>query len=180
VEAVAVRARQVGNAATRLGELDAALAEWRGPPIPEVASEEFALADLQRLLELRLDLMEQRVDALLDLGRHADAALDLQGLIVDHPLREHFYVQLMTALYRSGRQAEALRVYANARTTLVEELGLDPSPELQAMDRPCNPLPSTPTLSQATPGGRHSRLTLTGRWWELAGRRPRIRDRWMC
>jgi DNA-binding SARP family transcriptional activator len=104
VEAVAIRARQVGDAATRLRELEAALAEWRGPPIPEVASEEFAQADLQRLLELRLALMEQRVDALLDLGRHADAAPDLQGLIVDHPLRERFYVQLMTALYRSGRR----------------------------------------------------------------------------
>jgi predicted ATPase/DNA-binding SARP family transcriptional activator len=135
VEAVAIRARQVGDAATRLRELEAALAEWRGPPIPEVASEEFAQADLQRLLELRLALMEQRVDALLDLGRHADPAPDLQGLIVDHPLRERFYVQLMTALYRSGRQAEALRVYGNARNTLVEELGLDPSPELQTMEQ---------------------------------------------
>ena len=135
VEAVAIRARQVGDAATRLAELEAALAEWRGPPIPEVASEEFAQADLQRLLELRLALMEQRVDTLLDLGRHADAVLDLQGLIVDHPLRERFYVQLMTALYRSGRQAEALQVYGDARSTLVEELGLDPSPELQAMEQ---------------------------------------------
>jgi predicted ATPase/DNA-binding SARP family transcriptional activator len=135
VETVAGRARHVGDAATRLGELEAALAEWRGPPIPEVASEEFAQADLHRLLELRLALMEQRVDALLDLGRHADAALDLQGLIVDHPLRERLYVQLMTALYRSGRQAEALQVYADARNTLVEELGLDPGPELQAMEQ---------------------------------------------
>ena len=121
VAAVAIRARQVGDAETRLAELDAALAEWRGPPIPEVAGGEFAQADLQRLLELRLALMEQRVDALLDLGRHADAVLDLQALIVDHPLRERFYVQLMIALYRSGRQAEALQVYGSARSTLVED-----------------------------------------------------------
>lgn len=107
VEAVAIRARQAGDAATRLEELEAALAEWRGSPIPEVASEEFAQADLQRLLELRLALMEQRVDTLLDLGRHADAVLDLQ---------------LMTALYRAGRQAEALQVYGSARSILVEEL----------------------------------------------------------
>jgi DNA-binding SARP family transcriptional activator len=135
VEAVAIRARQVGDAASRLGELEAALAEWRGPPIPEVAGEEFAQADLQRLLELRLALMEQRVDALLDLGRHADAALDLQGLIVDHPLRERFYVQLMTALYRSGRQAEALQVYGNARSTLVPVPPLSlPHPDASAVE----------------------------------------------
>jgi predicted ATPase/DNA-binding SARP family transcriptional activator len=135
VESVAAGWSRVADVATRLEQLEAALAEWRGPPIPEVAGEEFAQADLQRLDELRLALMEQRIDALLELGRHADAAVDLQGLTVDHPLRERFYVQLMTALYRSGRQAEALHVYGRARNTLVEELGLDPSPELQAMEQ---------------------------------------------
>ncbi len=119
----------------RLEQLEAALAAWRGSPIPEVAAEPFAQADLQRLNELRLAASELRMDALLALGRNAQAAAELQHLVVVHPLRERFHAQLMTALYRSGRQAEALGVYERARTLLVEELGLDPGPELRSLEQ---------------------------------------------
>ena len=121
--------------ARRLEQLDAALSQWRGPPVPEVANDEFAQPDVHRFTELRLAALEQRADALLGLGRNVDAAVDLQGLVLQHPLRERFYALLMTALYRSGRQAEALAVYDRARTILREELGLDPGPELQATEQ---------------------------------------------
>ncbi len=119
----------------RLQRLDGALASWRGPPIPEVAGEEFAQAHLQRFNELRMTALELRIDALLALGRHVETVAELQHLVVLHPLRERFHAQLMTALYRSGRQAEALAVYDRARTVLVEELGLDPGPELTAVEQ---------------------------------------------
>src|SRR4051794_15617931 len=133
-EAVSAAGRET-DPTRRLITLDAALAAWRGSPIPEIADEEFVQADLQRLQELRLMALERRVEALLDLGRHAEAATELQHLVVVHPLRERFHAQLMTALYRSGRQAEALAAYGRVRRRLAEELGLDPGPELQALEQ---------------------------------------------
>ena len=135
--------------ASRLRIVEAALAAWRGSPLPEVADEEFAQADLQRLHELRLTALEQRVDALLDLGRHAEAVAELHHLVAVHPLRERFHAQLMTALYRSGRQAEALAVYERARRALAEELGLDPGPELRALAQAV--LEQSPELSPPVP-----------------------------
>jgi predicted ATPase/DNA-binding SARP family transcriptional activator len=132
LESAVVGTSGIGDPAERLATLEAALQLWRGSPIPEVANEDFAQADLHRLNELRLAALELRLDASLELGRHREAVAELSQLVVVHPLRERFYVQLMTALYRSGRQAEALSIYDRARTTLVEELGLDPGPELQA------------------------------------------------
>jgi predicted ATPase/DNA-binding SARP family transcriptional activator len=134
-EAAVAAASQVADPVGRLDRLEKALAAWRGSPLPEVADEEFAQADLQRLHEVRLTALEHRVDALLELGRDADAVIELQHLVVAHPLRERLHAQLMTALYRSGRQAEALTVYERARRRLAEELGLDPGPELRALEQ---------------------------------------------
>jgi predicted ATPase/DNA-binding SARP family transcriptional activator len=145
LEAAVTAAAQTADPMSRLRTLETALAGWRGSPLPEVADEEFAQADLQRLHEVRLTALEQRVDALLDLGRHAEAVAELHHLVAVHPLRERFHAQLMTALYRSGRQAEALAVYERARRRLAEELGLDPGPELRALEQAV--LEQSPDLS---------------------------------
>jgi len=116
-----------------LAVLDEALALWRGPALVEVADTEWARPSAVRLEELRLRASESRIDALLALGRHALAVSEVSALASDHPLRERFTAQLMTALYRCGRQADALRAYERARRVLVEDAGLDPSPELAAL-----------------------------------------------
>jgi DNA-binding SARP family transcriptional activator len=114
-------------------ELDAALDEWRGPALADVADEDWARAATVHWGELRLTALEARFDALLALGRHSEAAGELERATDEHPLREGFARQLMIALYRSGRQADALRAYSRIRTVLAEELGLDPTPELAAL-----------------------------------------------
>jgi DNA-binding SARP family transcriptional activator len=119
--------------AAALEALDLALGEWRGPCLADVADEEWARAAIVRWDELRLAATELRYDALLSLGRAAEAASGLERLTDEHPLREGFVRRLMLALYRSGRQADALRAFSRTRTVLAEELGLDPTPELQAL-----------------------------------------------
>jgi DNA-binding SARP family transcriptional activator len=113
--------------------LQHALALWRGPPLAEFAFDDFAQAEIRRLEELRLVALESRIDADLDLGRHGDVVGELEALVAQHPLRETFRRQLMLALYRSGRQAEALDVYQDARSRFVEELGIEPGPELHRL-----------------------------------------------
>lgn len=113
--------------------LQDALALWRGPPLAEFAFDDFAQAEIRRLEELRLVALESRIDADLDLGRHGDVVGELEALVAQHPLRETFRRQLMLALYRSGRQVEALDVYQDARHRFVEELGVEPGPELGRM-----------------------------------------------
>jgi YVTN family beta-propeller protein len=115
--------------------LDEALALWRGEPLVDVRYDEFAQPEAARLDELHLSLREQRIDAELALGRHLDAVPELERLVAEHPLREHARAQLMTALYRSGRQAEALEVYREGRRLLVDELGLEPGDELREVER---------------------------------------------
>ena len=88
-----------------------------------------------RLEELRLATLEDRIDADLGLGRHATLVGELESLVQQHPARERLRAQLMLALYRSGRQAEALEEYRSARKTLVDELGIEPSPALQALEK---------------------------------------------
>ena len=121
-----------GRAAAVLGE---ALALWRGAPLADVSDEPFAQAEIARLEELRAAVLEDRVEADLALGRHGDVVGELEALASAHPLRERLYQQLMIALYRCGRQAEALAVYHSARTTLVEELGIEPGPGLKRVER---------------------------------------------
>jgi DNA-binding SARP family transcriptional activator len=112
-----------------------ALALWRGQPLADFRYEPFAQAAIARLEELRLAALEQRAEAELALGRHADVVAELDGLVRLHPLRERLRGQLMRALYRSGRQAEALDIYHAGRRVLVDELGLEPGERLKQLQR---------------------------------------------
>ena len=112
-----------------------ALALWRGPPLADLAYESFTQPAIRRIEELRLAALERRIDADLALGRHAEVVPELEGMIHAEPLRERFRGQLILALYRSGRQAEALDAYREARRALVEGVGLEPSPALQELER---------------------------------------------
>ena len=115
--------------------LDEALDLWRGPPLADTAYESFAQGEIARLEELRLVALEARADAELALGRHEELAATLRALIGEHPLRERLRGQLMIALYRSGRQAEALEVFQQARRVLVDELGIEPGAELVRLEK---------------------------------------------
>jgi DNA-binding SARP family transcriptional activator len=127
--------RDRGRPADAAQRLRDALSLWRGPPLADFAYEGFAEAAIARLEEIRLAAVELRIDADLALGRHDELVGELESLVVEHPLRERLRRYLMTALYRSGRQAEALGIYQDARRALVEELGIDPSPELQDLEQ---------------------------------------------
>ena len=120
------------EAAEKLRE---ALALWRGPALADFAYDDFARTEIARLEERRLIVLEQRIDADLALGRHAALVGELAALVAQEPLSERPQAQLMLALYRSGRQAEALEVYQQARRTFREDLGLEPSEELQQLQR---------------------------------------------
>src|SRR5262249_20328609 len=113
--------------------LQDALALGRGRALAEFAFDDFAQAEIRRLDELRLVAHEERIEADLELGRQGDVVGELEALVRDHPLRETFRRLLMLALYRAGRQAEALEVYQDARARFVEELGIEPGPELQRL-----------------------------------------------
>jgi predicted ATPase len=177
-----------GDATGAADTLRAALELWRGPPLADLAWEPFALAEIARLDELRLAALEDRIDADLALGRHGQLVAELEALVVEQPLRERLRGQLMLALYRAGRQADALAVYQRARRTLVDELGIEPGASLRKLERAIlahdpalNPpqaraserrLPTPPTpllgrerelarLAEAARGGARL-LTLTG------------------
>jgi YVTN family beta-propeller protein len=114
--------------------LRAALQLWRGSALGDLGGEPFAQLEIGRLEELRLGAIEDRIEAELALGRHADVVSELEALVAGYPLRERLYGQLMIALYRSGRQAESLEVYQAARRMLVGELGLEPGPALRQLE----------------------------------------------
>ncbi|MGH3031492.1 MAG: BTAD domain-containing putative transcriptional regulator [Gaiellaceae bacterium] len=124
-----------GNAERAAGLLHEALSLWRGPPLADLAYEAFVQTEALRLEELRLAALEQRIEADLALGRHAQVVGELERLVAEHPLREGLRGRLMLALYRSGRQADALEAYHAARRALVDELGLEPSADLQELER---------------------------------------------
>jgi DNA-binding SARP family transcriptional activator len=115
----------------RAEKLRHALALWRGPPLADLTYETFAEPHVAYLDELRLGTLEERVDADLALGRHAELTGELEGLVEEYPMRERLRGQYMLALYRAGRQAEALQAYAEGRRILVDQLGIEPSRELQ-------------------------------------------------
>jgi DNA-binding SARP family transcriptional activator len=117
------------------GKLREALALWRGPALADLAYEPFAQVEIARLEEMRLAVLEQRIEADLALGRHAELVGELEALVTRHPVRERLRRQLMLALYRSARQAEALEAYRAARRELSEELGLEPSEELKRLEQ---------------------------------------------
>jgi DNA-binding SARP family transcriptional activator len=119
---------------TAAAKLSEALELWRGPALADLAYEQFAQAEVARLEELRLAAIEQRIDADLERGRHAELVAELEMHVARHPLREHLRYQLMLALYRSDRQAEALGEYRRAREELSEELGLEPSGSLRQLE----------------------------------------------
>ena len=124
-----------GLASDASQRLHDALSLWRGAPLADFAYESFAQAAIARLEEIRLAAVELRVDADLLLGRHDELVAELEALVAQHPLRERLREFLMTALYRSGRQAEALEAYQRARRALVDGLGLEPSAALQQLER---------------------------------------------
>jgi DNA-binding SARP family transcriptional activator len=141
----ALAAGSPARAAERLRE---AAALWRGPALGEF-DEPFAAIEAARLEELRLAAIEDRIDAELALGRHAGLSGELDALVARHPLRERLRGQLMLALYRSGRQAEALDGYRRLRAMLTSELGLEPTPALRELER--RMLQQDPTLEIAPP-----------------------------
>jgi predicted ATPase/DNA-binding SARP family transcriptional activator len=112
-----------------------ALELWRGPPLAEFTYADFAQSEIARLDELHLSCLEQRIDADLAAGRSAELVGELEALVANHPLRERPREQLMLALYRSGRQAEALTTYRDGRHALVEELGIEPGRSLRELEQ---------------------------------------------
>jgi DNA-binding SARP family transcriptional activator/streptogramin lyase len=133
-EAQLAEARRLERAAAAV-RLREALALWRGPALSDFAYDDFARNEAHRLEELRLACIERRIDLELALGHHDDLVPELESLVRDHPLRELFRRHLMLALYRSGRQADALDAYRATQKTLREELGLEPSEELKSLER---------------------------------------------
>ena len=114
--------------------LTEALALWRGPPLDDLADEPFAAPEIRRLEDLWLQAREAEIDAALAAGRHEAAIAELDALVREHPLREHLHGQRMLALYRSGRQADALDAFRHARQVLLDEVGLEPGPELRRLN----------------------------------------------
>ncbi len=135
-----------------------ALSLWRGSALADFPFEPFAQATIGRLEELRVVALEQRVEVDLAEGRHADLVGELAALVAEHPLRELLRGQLMLALYRSGRQAEALEVYKATRRILVDELGIDPSPALQELERAILRQDSSLVPAARTPAPKRSIL----------------------
>jgi DNA-binding SARP family transcriptional activator len=124
-----------GDAAGAAAKLREAEALWRGRPLADLEFEPFARVEVERLEELRLAAVEDRIEAELQIGRHATLVAELETLVAEHPLRERLQTQLMLALYRSGRQADALESYRTMRSLLVGELALEPSPKLRELEQ---------------------------------------------
>jgi DNA-binding SARP family transcriptional activator/ABC-type transport system substrate-binding protein len=124
-----------GDAAEAAKRLRAALGLWRGEPLADLAYEDFARDAVGRLEEARLAALEDRIDADLALGRHTQVVGELEALVSENPYRERLQGQLMLALYRCGRQADALERYRRARQAMVDELGIEPSDELKRLHR---------------------------------------------
>ena len=134
-ERLVAGAHETGSLGMRSHLLGEALALWRGPALADFAFEPFAQVEVARLDELRVAAREELVYAELELGHHSRLVPELETLVAEHPLRERFRAQLMLALYRSGRQTEALDVYQEGRRALREQVGLDPGDELQQLER---------------------------------------------
>ena len=169
-----------GRRALTTGEPEAAgrtlreaFALWRGPPLADFAYEPFAQAEIARLEDMRLAALEDRIESDLQLGRHADLVGELEALVAEHPLRERLAGQLMVALYRSGRQAEALEAFTRTRDYLSEQLGLEPGPALRevqaavlAQDPELSP-PARQEEAAAASAGPAPAAALVGRKREL-------------
>jgi DNA-binding SARP family transcriptional activator/predicted ATPase len=164
-----------GDAAAAERCLLEALALWRGSPLDDVAYEEFAQSEVARLEELRLACVEELNEARLALGRHAELVGELERLVAEQPLRERLRAQLMIALYRSGRQADALAAYRDAQRALMDELGLEPSRMLRDLERAIlsqdpaldPPAQLRPELAHDPTGRRDGAAVFVGRRREL-------------
>jgi predicted ATPase/DNA-binding SARP family transcriptional activator len=158
-------------------ELRDALALWRGPALGDLAYESWALTEAERLDELRLACLEARIEADLQLGLSGELVGELESLIASEPLRERPRGLLMRALYAAGRQAEALGAYAQARTMLVDELGVEPSAELRELERAIlNQDPRLTTVASRLPSNLPAAVTpFIGREQELAELRALLR-----
>ncbi len=149
-----------GDARQARALFEEALDIWRGPPLADLAYEHFTQSEIARLDELRLLTLEERIEADLELGRHAALVPELETLVREHPARERLRAQLMLALYRSGRQADALASYQDARRTFADRLGLEPSRELQALEQAIlrqDPAIDAPARRRAPASARRSR-----------------------
>ncbi len=173
-----------GRAALHAGDAEAAatvlrdaLALWRGAALVDFADDAFARPVITRLEESRFTAIEDRVDADLLLGRHAELIGELEALVQEHPLRERLWAQLMTALYRAGRQADALRAYQRARTVLAEQLGIDPGPALRQVEEAVLAQDSalaSPPLPSAGEAARTSSTNLPAATTMIIGREMEI------
>jgi DNA-binding SARP family transcriptional activator len=160
-----------GDAADAAERFRDAFSLWRGTPLADFAYEAFAQDEIARLEELHVAALEDRTDADLALGRHAELVPELETLVARHPLRERLRGQLMLALYRSSRQAEALSAYRDARRTLLGELGIEPSRALQELERSILAQDATLDASAAArpaSAGRRAATPLVGRDGEVA------------
>lgn len=172
-----------GRAAVLLREAESL---WRGRPLADLEFERFARFEIQRLEACRLAAVEDRIEAELALGRHTALCPELEQLVAEHPLRERLRGQLMLALYRSGRQADALEAYRAGRSLLAEELAVEPGPQLQRLQLAV--LGHDKTLDLPQPAGQHGRAALPaspaeratpgGSGSETPPRRHRRRARW--
>jgi DNA-binding SARP family transcriptional activator len=125
-----------GDPARAAAALQEGEALWRGRPLADLEFEPFARLEVERLEELRLAAMQERIEAQLELGQHAALVPELEALVAEHPLQERLRGLLMVALYRAGRQADALASYRQTSELFREELGLEPSPSLQRLRSP--------------------------------------------
>ena len=165
-----------GDEADAARQLRSALALWRGSPLSDFSYERFAEDEIKRLEELHVAAIEDRIEADLALGRHVELVPELESLASRHPLRERLRGQLMLALYRSGRQAEALEAYRAARRTLLAELGIEPGRALHELERAIlaqepaldGALPRPASVGTAGTPGRSASSPLVGRAEQLA------------
>jgi DNA-binding SARP family transcriptional activator/ABC-type branched-subunit amino acid transport system substrate-binding protein len=160
------RALRDGKAQDGSDRFRQALTLWRGPALEDLASERFAQSARARLEEQRLAALEERIEADLALGEHAALVAELEALVREHPLRERLHLQLMLALYRSGRQAAALEHYQSARRALIDQLGIEPGPALRDLERsilaqdPALQPPPRPAVLRRTASRRRALVVL--------------------
>lgn len=132
---IVVRSIRHADPVGALARLESALAMWRGPALTDFEYRDWARPEIVRLTELLVEALEDRLEALLDLGRNEEVVADARRLLAEYPANERFCAAVMLALYRTGRQAEALRVYAELCTQLGESIGIEPSPLLKRLER---------------------------------------------
>ena len=167
-----------GHPEQAIALLEDGLALWHGEPLADLAYEPFAQREIARLEDLRLTALEQLIEAKLAVGRHTEVVAELERLVAEHPYRERLRAQLMLALYRCDRQADALQAYQNARRQLVEELGIEPTEMLRDLERAI--LAQDPELELPPPEVSelpHELVTTH----DLIGREPELawlRDHW--